>query len=87
MQINESEKQGITVLTLSGRVDNSGAVLLGQAVESALDGGQHRFVFDMSNLRYINSQGLRVLANALKRTQQHNGNVFLVKPLIERNIK
>ncbi len=78
MNITEREQQGITVFVLEGRVDSEGAVDLDLALQTALTEGKYKLVLDMAQVRYINSAGLRTLADVLTQAKANNGNVCLV---------
>jgi len=67
MQIDQTEQQGWQVMHLNGRLDGSGAPLLGRAIDAYLDDGGRHLVLDLSRLSYISSIGLRVLLMAGKR--------------------
>jgi anti-sigma B factor antagonist len=62
------DAQGVAVITLVGDLDISNAARLGDAVTAVREGGSRRLVFDMAELRFIDSAGISVLvaaANAL----------------------
>jgi anti-anti-sigma factor len=77
MNITESEKSGVTVIVLEGRVDTQGAVDLDLALQTAVAEGKHKMALDMSDLRYISSAGLRILADVLTRNQEAGGDLKL----------
>lgn len=78
MNITEQDQNGVTIFTLDGRVDSEGAVDLDLALQSATSEGKYRLILEMSEVRYINSAGLRALADILTQTQEHAGNLKLV---------
>ena len=78
MNITEREQTGITIFTLDGRVDSEGAVDLDLALQSATSEGKYKLILEMSAVRYINSAGLRSLADILTQTQDNNGSLKLV---------
>ncbi len=67
MDIAEARKNGVVVLSLSGRLDASNAGVLEQKVLALIDAGERCFVIDCAALHYISSAGLRVLLVAAKR--------------------
>jgi len=78
MNITEREQNGVTIFVLEGRVDSEGAVDLDLALQAATAEGKHRMVLDMSEVRYINSAGLRTLADILTQNKNANGDLKLV---------
>lgn len=78
MNIIEREENGISIFSLDGRVDSEGAVDLDLALQTALSEGKYKLVLDMANTSYLNSSGLRTLADALTQSKEHGGNVYIV---------
>lgn len=79
MNITEREQNGVTIFSLDGRVDSEGAVDLDLALQTATSEGKYKLVLEMSEVRYINSAGLRTLADILTQTKERNGNLKLVE--------
>ncbi len=73
MQVAVSEQNGITVLSLTGRMDATTANIFGDACRASLDGGARRVVVDMSGVEYVSSAGLRVILTMLKATRSLKG--------------
>ena len=77
MNISERAENGITILVVEGRVDSEGANQLDEAIRVATSGKKYKLIMDMANVRYINSVGLRILADALTQNKQHGGDLKL----------
>ena len=86
MNITEREQNGITILTLEGRVDSEGAVDLDLALQTAVSENKYKLVLDMAGVRYINSAGLRTLADIFTQTRDNAGGLKLVdlNPKVKR---
>ena len=80
MNITENRQGPISTFTLRGRVDSAGAVELEQALHEALGAGHTRIILDLSQVAYINSAGLRILADVLTQNQANGGDLVLVAP-------
>lgn len=78
MNINEQERDGITVFDLEGRIDTDGALELDAALSAAVAGGKHKMVLEMNEVSYISSAGLRTLADVLTRNREAGGDLKLV---------
>jgi len=78
MNITRREKYGILTLELEGRVDSIGAGELEIVLNDLLDQGHFRIVLDMTGVQYINSAGLRTLADAVTRARSRDGDLRLV---------
>jgi anti-sigma B factor antagonist len=86
MDITEREQNGITIFVLEGRVDSEGAVDLDLALQAATSENKDKLVLDMSQVRYINSAGLRTLADILTQCKESEGDLKLVdlNPKVQR---
>lgn len=86
MNITEREQNGITIFTIEGRVDSEGAVDLDLALQTATSEGKYKLILEMAEVRYINSAGLRTLADILTQAQENNGDLKLVdlNPKVQR---
>jgi anti-anti-sigma factor len=80
MKITEWEEHGITIFKLVGRVDSEGSRELEQTLHSAVVKGHFRLVLDMAEVEYINSSGLRVLADILTANRASGGNLHIAAP-------
>jgi anti-sigma B factor antagonist len=84
MSVIERTENGVVVLVPAGRLDTQGAAGLNAALQRAVSEGRHKMVVDMSQVRYINSAGLRTLVDVLARNRKENGDVKLVA--LDRNV-
>lgn len=67
MDVREEMLDGVTVLSLAGRLDSSTAPAAEQAVVRLTDGKVPGLVIDCGGLDYVSSAGLRILLIAAKR--------------------
>lgn len=86
MEIVEQEQNAVSVFKLAGRIDSEGAIELDLALQAAVVAGKHNMVLDMGDVRYINSAGLRTLADVLTENQENGGDLRLVNlnPKVQR---
>lgn len=75
MQISKDERNDVTIFVLEGRIDSEGVGQLEAAMDSI--SGQSKVVMDMEQVRYINSAGLRILADVLTRSREAGGDLHL----------
>lgn len=78
MEIIERDENGVSVFVLSGRVDSGGAVELDTVLHQAAAGGKHNMILEMSGVAYMNSAGLRILADVMSANREHGGDLRLV---------
>ena len=80
LSIKQSKKDGVTVLELSGRLTIGEAVLsLRDAVRSAVDDGDLKFVVNLGDVNYIDSSGLGELVSIYTTVRNKKGDVKLLK--------
>ncbi len=77
MEINENQIGAALVITVSGRLDATNSSELEKLVTERLQGGWNRLIFDMSNLQYVSSAGLRVMALTMKQLSAADGRLAL----------
>lgn len=76
MQLEEQSEGPVAVISVSGRLDNATAPMLGEHLSRALD-TRRGLLIELSRLEYISSAGFRVLLVAGKRARQTDVQVVL----------
>ena len=77
MEIDKKLENGKLTLALAGRLDTNTSPEL--EAELTLD-GVNEVVFDLANLEYISSAGLRIFLTAQKKMMACGGSVLLKSP-------
>ena len=77
MNISHEEKDGIVCLKISGRLDGETAPDAETTVREILKEGKLRLLFDLSQMDYISSAGLRVVLMTVKELQRKSGKIVL----------
>ncbi len=72
MYISHYEHQTALVITLQGRLDAEGTILLEKYLHDLAPHTHRLTVFDLSGVGYINSTGLRALALVYKQCIAHD---------------
>ena len=75
-----------TVVTFAGRLDSVSAPRAEQEISLVLAGNPEVLIFDLGQLRYISSDGLRVLLGPRQHQARHGGQYYLtnLQPQIEK---
>ena len=73
LTIPVAEHDSAVVLCPTGRVDGTNVTILQGAVRERLDAGQTTIVFDLVDLNYISSAGLRVFLMSARDLQSEGG--------------
>ena len=79
MTINVERDFELVTLGIAGRLDTTTAPNL-ESVVAELSEDIKELVFDMSELEYISSAGIRVLLGAYKKMHLNNGMMRIEKP-------
>ena len=79
MEIRKNLNGATLELALEGRLDTSTSPALEQELRSSLS-GITGLVFDLKDLDYLSSAGLRVLLFAQKRMNDRNGSMIVRNP-------
>ena len=66
MEIRTADESGVTVMSVSGRLDSVTSGALDTEVKNRIAAGQTRLVLDLTALDYISSAGLRVFLIAAR---------------------
>ena len=77
LRVTVSRTEGVTVLTLRGRVPQESAAQLSGAIGDALAAGDRRLVVDFEGVDYISSAGLSALEAAAVRVREASGALIL----------
>lgn len=74
MIITIEEKQGVSILTLSGRLDAANANDLKDKFKN-IKISKPQYVFDLENVNFIDSTGLGSIVSCLKNAVEQNGTI------------
>ncbi len=74
----EPPKPGVLIVKLAGSLDTATAPELEQRLTPVLAGALRELVFDLAELKFVSSAGLRVFAVARKKLLERNGQVSFV---------
>ena len=78
MEIKKELKNGVAVIYLSGNLlgENANGPVL-EFVKEQLDGGVKKVLFNLTDLKYINSTGLGMLMTTLAKVKNAGGDMYL----------
>jgi len=72
MEITTTEYKHCDLIKASGRIDSGTAPQLAEAMDVITDRGRYKIVFDLSDVDYMSSAGLRVLISTQKTCRRYN---------------
>ena len=84
MEVRHEVADGVALCRIAGKIDALTGPSLQAAADSAINGGNARIIFDMREVAYISSAGLRVIVLTAKHAKAANGGlaVFGLQPAI-----
>jgi anti-sigma B factor antagonist len=77
MDISQREIEGVVCIKLTGRLDADSAPAAEATVKELLQQGKSKLLFDLGELDYISSAGLRVILMTVKALQGQKGKLLL----------
>ena len=78
MEINKEVKDGVAVIYLSGNLlgENANGPVL-EYLKEQIESGTKKVVFNLTDLKFINSTGLGMLMTAMARVKNAGGEMYL----------
>lgn len=77
MELRCEKVRGVQIVHVNGRIDGATAEKFGQDIDTLLGSSDQQFVLDLTDLKYINSAGLRVLLAMAKSVKKRGGRCVL----------
>jgi anti-sigma B factor antagonist len=77
VQLSHRRAQDVTVIKVAGELDLATSDQAAGYIARARRGDDDRLVFDLADMVFMDSSGLRVLVNAWKHARAHGGVVHL----------
>lgn len=78
--IEVEERDGATVIRLTGHIDESAADALNTELDDILEGGSERIIFEVSDVKFMGSSGLGQIMRAYRELRDTDGYVRVVNP-------
>ena len=73
MMISSDSQNGVTIVSINGRLDGASAPELESELSSRIRDGSVRILIDCNEMNYIGSAGMRVFLLAARRCAQAGG--------------
>jgi anti-anti-sigma factor len=70
MEIHQASEQGVTVITIEGRLDAPGVPQAEKVFQELIDSDTARILLDLAGVEYISSSGLRLFIMLAKATDK-----------------
>lgn len=79
MDVTTTEFKRSDLVKAGGRIDSQTAPQLAESFEAVMDAGRYQIVFDMADVTFVSSAGLRVMIDVQKKCKRWNrGELVLV---------
>ena len=73
MEIKTEKRENSLIITISGMLDASNYQVLDEAVQAEVQNGNLNFVFNLKNLEYMSSAGVRVFLKTYRAITPQRG--------------
>jgi anti-sigma B factor antagonist len=80
MEISTEERGGVSLLTISGRIDSNTTPGLDEALRALINANRTRIIVDMKGVKYLGSSALRALVSAIRAAKKGGGDVRVAQP-------
>ena len=77
MEINKEIENGVSVISINGRLDTSNYNDLDKYITEQIDEGASKFLLNCNELVYISSSGLRIFVKTLKTLNEKDGKLAI----------
>lgn len=77
MELTTRKEGNVQIIQLEGRLDVHLSLEIEQAVNDLIDKGEKYLLFDLANVQYLSSSGLRIFIAAMRRLKGVDGNLKL----------
>ena len=84
MELTTEQLKRCDLVKVAGRIDSQTAPQLAEALNTIAEAGRFRIVFDMSDVDFISSAGLRVLIDVQKTCKRWNRGRLVLAVVPER---
>ena len=84
MELTTEQLKRCDLVKVAGRIDSQAAPQLAEALNTITEAGRFKIVFDMSNVDFMSSAGLRVLIDVQKTCKRWNRGQLVLAAMPER---
>ena len=77
MEITHRVENEILIIAIGGRLDAATAPIADETIKKTLEEHTNRLLFDLKDLEYLSSGGLRVILSTAKEMKRREGKVAL----------
>ncbi len=77
MEIFQENNNGVEVFSVKGSLDSNTSTEFETRIYAALERGQRKLIFNLEDLEYISSAGIRVMLKTTKDLKRMEGNLVL----------
>jgi anti-anti-sigma factor len=80
MQVTAESRDSFTILHLQGEVDTCFCPLLEKEIDDLLRAGVVRIVLNLEQVKFINSNALKVIIKTSRQLEDRNGKLVIARP-------
>ena len=84
MEVNVVQLKRTDIVKAKGRIDSATAPKLADAMDAIVKAGRYHIIFDMSEVEYMSSAGLRILISTQNACKRHAHGELVLASVPER---
>ncbi|MCP4626221.1 MAG: STAS domain-containing protein [bacterium] len=77
MDISVKQSDQISIVSIAGSIDALTADQIVDCIDERISSGEKHLVLGLSEVEFMSSAGLRVILDAMKKTRQQGGDLYL----------
>ncbi len=77
MNIETHEQDGVTILSIAGRMDSNSSPAIDQNIAELMGKGTKKLLLDLHAMQYVSSAGVRVVLTTAKKLKASGGTLRL----------
>ena len=78
--ITREKADGVTKFAIEGRVNSKNSFTLQRKLEDSLSSGETKIILNMTQVKYLSSEGIRVIINIYKQAEKAGGKLRIEQP-------
>lgn len=77
--VTPSQRPDVTIVYLDGRLDVNRSMAIEEEINRLIEQGRRKFVFNLQDVEYLSSSGLRIFIATYRVLKAKNGHLKLVR--------
>jgi len=87
--VDVEKRDNVVIIRVSGRLEINQALELEETINAQINQGEKLFIFDLGDVHYLSSSGIRVFIATMRQLKETNGRMILANltPNVHKTLK